>query len=170
MLNCTYKLSDEFVKLLCHPLESVYVAYRLPVGSEVHAAVSPECGSPEVKAIRRCASVKVSSEVPHSESHLIAVGHFAVLILLLAKSLEPCPILRGSQSRSPLLIASFLKLGLNCFQLFCCHCLSSLWVGSRGNVFYHRITRKLSEVQAWLRLEIHTLPHLNSACTRSGSV
>lgn len=47
--------------------------------------------------------------------------------------------------------------------------LSSLWVGSRGNVFYHRITRKLSEVQAWLRLGTHTLPHLNSACTRSGS-
>ncbi len=116
-----------------HPLESVYVAYRLPVGSEVHAAVSSLCGSPKVKAIRWCASVKVSGEVPYSESNLIAVDNIAVFVFLFVKALEPRPILRGSQSRSPLLIASFLKLGLNCFQLFCCHCLSSLWVGSQSN-------------------------------------
>ena len=91
MLICTYKLSDEFVKLLCHPLESVNIAYRLPVGGEVHAAVSSECGSPKVKAIRRCASVKVSCEIPYSKSHLITVDNVAVLVLIFAERLEPCP-------------------------------------------------------------------------------
>ena len=168
MLICTYKFSDEFVKLLCHPLESVYVAYRLPVGGEVHAAVSSLCGSPKVKAIRWCASVKVSGEVQYSESNLIAVGHFAGLILLLPESLKPRPILRGSQSRSPLLIASFLKLGLNCFQLFCCHCLSSLWVGSQSNTQCciwdcgSRTTHK----QQYLRGNAHT----PAVAVQSGSV
>lgn len=91
MLICTYKLSDEFVKLLCHPLERVYVAYRLPVGSEVHAAVSSECGSPKVKAIRRCVTVNVSGEVPYSKSDLIAVDNVAIIVLLLVECLEPCP-------------------------------------------------------------------------------
>ena len=91
MLICTYKFSDEIVELLCHPLESVYVAYRLPVGCEVHTAICTECGSPEVKAIRWLPSVKVSSEVPHSESYLIAVDNVAIVILLLAERLEPRP-------------------------------------------------------------------------------
>ena len=29
MLICTYKLSDEFVELLCHPLEGINITYRL---------------------------------------------------------------------------------------------------------------------------------------------
>ena len=92
MLICTYKFSDEFVKLLCHPLESVYVAYRLPVGSEVHAAVSSESGSPKVESIGMFfRTTRIFRAIPHAEGNLIAVGHFAVLILLLAERLEPRP-------------------------------------------------------------------------------
>ena len=79
------------MEFFCHLLEYSDVAYRLPVGSEVHAAVSPECGSPEVQSVGWCVTVKVSSEVPHSESHLIAVDNVAVLVLLLVEGLEPRP-------------------------------------------------------------------------------
>lgn len=94
MLICTYKLSDEFVKFGRHPLECVDVAYRLPVGSEVHAAVSSECGSPEVKAIRLHISVAVHipAEIPHTEGYLIAVGCLAVLVIGVDSGNILCPV------------------------------------------------------------------------------
>ena len=108
MLICTYKFSDEFVKLLCHPLESVYVAYRLPVGGEVHATVSAQGGSPEVKAVGRCVTVKVSSEIPHSEGDLIATYLMTIFAFLFIKSLEPCVGFVGCQALQVFAIAALL--------------------------------------------------------------
>ena len=85
MLICTYKLSDELMKVSRHALKSVNVAYRLPIGSEVHAAVSAQRGSPEVEAVGRCVPVEVSGEVPHSESNLIATDHIAVIVFILVE-------------------------------------------------------------------------------------